>query len=581
MPKKADLNQDQEQTLRGLVLHLVKEGALSKEQAIDAVENSSAEGIPCVLYLVKNEILSSTTILKIASKEFGVPVIDLNAFNTELVPRDLFNEKIVRKHHAFPLYLSPNNQLFIAVSDPTNLAALYEFKFSTGLYTHPILVEEPKLTQLIDRAIGTLEASALDRASADILEEIELVDETKKLINEIGERDSEDDAPIIRFINKLLLDAINKGASDIHFEPFENDFRIRFRQDGILYETTTLTSNLKSRIASRIKVMSKLNSTEHRLPQDGHFKWQFSKTHIIDFRVSICPTIHGEKVVIRVLDPGHSLFSVNDLGLSEAQHEIIVKTIQQSQGMVLVTGPTGSGKTITLYALLSAINTIDKNISTAEDPVEIELKGINQVSVNPKAGLDFSTILRSFLRQDPDVIMVGEMRDFETADIGIKAAQTGHLVFATLHTNNAPATLSRLVNIGIPSYNVGSSVHLIIAQRLARRLCKDCKKEITPPKKAFLDAGFKEEEFGKFKIYGPTGCSKCLKGYKGRVGIFELLPISKTLATIITNGGTEMEITDQAVKEGMIPLHQAGLNKIKEGVTSIEEIDRVITTIGD
>jgi type IV pilus assembly protein PilB len=564
------------QPLRGLPLHLVMSGILDETRAKEAFEAARESGVPFVLYLVNNNILSAWDIIKVAHIDFGVPILDLDAFNTDLIPLNLIDGKMVRRHQALPIYLNDEKQLYIAMSDPTNLPALYEFKFNTGFNTHPILVEEPKLNNLIDKIIGAQEASALSETPDEILSDIEMVDIQDSFDDDAGKA-TEDDAPIIKFINGLLLDAVNKHASDIHFEPYENTYRIRFRQDGILYKIASPPNYLKNRIASRIKVMARLDSTEHRLPQDGHFKWRFGKTHMIDFRVSTCPTVHGEKVVVRILDTGNLLLSIDDLGLDSAACDLVLKAINKTQGMVLVTGPTGSGKTVTLYTLLSMLNTEDKNISTVEDPVEINLKGINQVNINVKAGLDFPIILRSFLRQDPDIIMVGEMRDLDTADIGIKAAQTGHLVLATLHTNSAPETLSRLLNMGVPSYNVATSASLIIAQRLARKLCPVCKQEIQLDRETLLKAGFLETEIQDIKVYAPVGCENCMGGYKDRVGIFEVLPVTNAVSKIILSGGTVMDITNKALEEGLITLRRSALEKVKQGITSLEEIDRVVS----
>ncbi|NOY67710.1 MAG: type IV-A pilus assembly ATPase PilB, partial [Gammaproteobacteria bacterium] len=483
----------------------------------------------------------------------------------------LVDEKLVRKHNALPM-LKRGNRLFIAISDPTNLQALDEIKFNTGINTEAVLVEEEELKIIVDKAL---------EAQAEPMEGL-LDEDLDNLTIEGGEpeqKDDEesdiDDTPVVRFVNKVLLDAINKGASDIHFEPYEKTYRVRFRQDGILHEIASPPINLASRVTARIKVMARMDIAERRVPQDGRIKMNISKTRAIDFRVNTCPTLFGEKIVMRILDSSAANLDIDILGYEDDQKKIFIDAINKPWGLVLVTGPTGSGKTVSLYTAISILNQPDKNISTAEDPVEINLPGINQVHMNLKTGMTFSIALRAFLRQDPDIIMVGEIRDLETAEIAIKAAQTGHLVLSTLHTNDAPQTLTRLINMGIPPFNIASAISLIIAQRLARRLCSHCKKEEKIPKEALLSEGFNEDEVNGIKIYGPQGCDQCTNGYKGRVGVYQVMPVSEEMGRIIMEGGNALQIADQAKQDGVNDLRRSGLIKAKEGLTSLEEINRI------
>jgi type IV pilus assembly protein PilB len=491
----------------------------------------------------------------------------------EQLPTGLVEEKLLRAHHALPLFRR-GNRLFLAVSDPTNHHGLDEIKFHTGLATDAILVEEDKLVRALTSAM-----EAQDTAMSDLLDEdLENLD-IGTGEDEGRERESNldvDDAPVVRYVNKILLDAINSGSSDIHFEPYERTYRIRFRQDGMLHEKASPPANLAMRLAARLKVMARLNVAERRVPQDGRIKMTLSKSRSIDFRVNTCPTLYGEKVVLRILDSSAAQLGVEALGFEEDQRELFMSAISKPYGMILVTGPTGSGKTVSLYTALNLLNKAEVNISTAEDPVEIQVAGINQVNVNPKTGLTFAEALRAFLRQDPDIVMVGEIRDLETAEIAVKAAQTGHLVLSTLHTNDAPQTLTRLANMGVPPYNIASSVNLILAQRLARRLCEHCKEPEDLPREALLDEGFTEQDLAeRFTVYKPVGCERCTKGYKGRVGIFEVMPVSEAIGRIIMEGGNSLEIRDQALKEGGRDLRRSGLRKVKEGLTSLEEINRV------
>lgn len=561
--------------LSGFAKKLVEANLLDEKQASESLDASNKKKIPFVAYVVEKQLADSTQIAIVASKEFGIPLLDLHALDLEIIPRELVTEKLIRQHHALPLFRRAN-RLYVALSDPTNLGALDEFKFHTGVTTDPILVEEHKLVQIIEKVLHEQESNALDDLEDTDLDSIDIAsfdDDSPQ--DDVGESEV-DDAPIVRFVNKVLLDAINCGASDIHFEPYEKSYRVRFRRDGILTEFASPPVNLAPRLAARLKVMSRLDISERRVPQDGRFKMKISRSRTIDFRVSTCPTLFGEKVVMRVLDPSSAKLGIDALGYEAEQKERFLKAIHNPQGMVLVTGPTGSGKTVSLYTALNILNTAEVNISTAEDPVEINLAGINQVNVNPKAGLTFSSALRSFLRQDPDIVMVGEIRDLETAEIAVKAAQTGHLVLSTLHTNSAPETLTRMINMGVPAFNLATSVQLIIAQRLARRLCKQCKKIIDIPKQSLIDAGFEEAEIDEgFDVYDAVGCDACNLGFKGRVGIYEVMPVSEAIGRIIMDGGNAIEIRDQMISEGIATLRRSALNKVKLGLTSLEETNRV------
>jgi type IV pilus assembly protein PilB len=557
--------------LSGLARSLVKEGLLSEADAQTHSEEALKKRMPVVRYLVANKILDSISIASTVSREFGLPLLDIAAISPATLPIKLINEKLIRQHHVLPL-LKRGNRLFLAVSDPTNFQAFDEIKFHTRLSTESIVVEDDKLTRAIDLALEAADTSMKELIDADLDNlQISSGDDDEKPV----ENSDVDDAPIVRFVNKILLDAIKKGASDIHIEPYEKTFRIRFRQDGMLHEVASPPSNLASRLVARIKVMSRMDIAERRVPQDGRIKMALSRTRAIDFRVNTCPTLFGEKIVLRILDPNNATLGIERLGFEPEQRDVFLKNIAKPYGMILVTGPTGSGKTVTLYTALNILNEPDINISTAEDPVEITVTGINQVNVNPKQGLTFAEALKAFLRQDPDVIMVGEIRDLETASIAVKAAQTGHMVLSTLHTNDAPQTLNRLMQMGIPPFNIASSVLLIMAQRLCRRLCENCKKVEDLPPEVLLDAGFKEHELGTFTVYGPVGCEKCTKGYKGRVGIYQIMPINDALNRIILEGGSVRQIEEQAKRDGIADLRESGLKKVKAGITSLEEVNRV------
>lgn len=567
-------------TLSGLARRLVTDGLLDQELARSAMSQAAKEKIPFVQHLVNNAILDARTIARIASEEFGTPLLDLDALNREAIPSGLVDQKLIRKHHTLPL-TRRGNRLFIAVADPTDLHALDEIKFNTGINTEAILVEADKLAVAIEKFLTAQEESigdtlgGLDEEGLDDLD-IQAVDEQAPTADQ-GASEA-DEAPIVRFINKILLDAIKSGASDIHFEPYEKAYRVRFRTDGILHEVTRPPVNLASRMAARLKVMSQMDISERRVPQDGRIKMKLSKTRAIDFRVNTLPTLFGEKVVLRILDPGAAKLGIDALGYEDDQKKLYLEALAQSQGMILVTGPTGSGKTVSLYTGLNILNTPETNISTAEDPVEINLEGINQVQMNARVGLTFAEALRSFLRQDPDVIMVGEIRDLETAEIAIKAAQTGHLVLSTLHTNSAPETLTRLLNMGVPAFNVATSVSLIIAQRLARKLCPSCKKPATDlPEEILKQEGFDEIGIPRsdFEIFHPVGCNQCNKGYRGRVGVYEVVRITPVIANLIMEGGNSLQIARAAKEAGFNNLRISALRKVAMGLTSLEEANRV------
>ena len=550
------------------------DGLLDEQEAIKIHETALKKRTHFVSYLVENKILNGRDIAWSGSQEFGVPLFDLTTMDMESAPISLVSEKLIHQHNALPLF-KRGNRLFIAVSDPTNLSAIDEFKFHTGINTEAVLVEEGQLQKVIESALDTMDTTMSELMDAD-LDNLDISSgEDDNKDGDVSETDI-DDTPVVRFVNKVLLDAINKGASDIHLEPYEKEFRVRFRSDGVLHEVSSPPRSLAMRIIARLKVMSRMNIAERRVPQDGRIRMQLSKNRAIDFRVNTLPTLYGEKVVLRILDGSAAQIGVDALGFEEEQKNLFIEAINKPYGMVLVTGPTGSGKTVSLYTGLNMLNSVDRNISTCEDPVEINVHGINQVNVNNKAGLDFSLALRAFLRQDPDIIMVGEIRDLETAEISVKAAQTGHLVLSTLHTNDAPQTLSRLANMGVPPYSIASAVHLIMAQRLARRLCTKCKKEHDIPRETLLKSGFTEEQMtDEFKIYEAVGCDNCTAGYKGRVGIYQVMPVSEEMGRIIMEGGNALQLEEQSKAEGVADLRVSGLKKVADGITSMEELDRV------
>ncbi|MFK8030293.1 MAG: type IV-A pilus assembly ATPase PilB [Gammaproteobacteria bacterium] len=563
-------------TLSGLPRRLVQDGILSEEIALEAKAEARKSKLSLVNHLVENKIASARDIALAASSEFGVAVLDLGAMHVDMEVVKLVSESLLTKHRVLPLSLR-GKRLFVAVSDPTNLQAVDEIKFATGYSVEAVVVEDDKLNERVTTAIEALDSSSFDTFVDDDfdLENLEVTGGDPELEDGIT-RDDVDDAPVVRFVNKVLLDAIKKGASDVHFEPYEKTFRIRTRQDGILKEVATPPVGLATKICARLKVMARLDIAERRVPQDGRIKMKLSRNRAIDFRVSTCPTLFGEKIVMRILDPSSAKLGIDALGYEPFQKKIYMDNLNKPYGMILVTGPTGSGKTVSLYTGLNILNTEDRNISTAEDPAEINLPGINQVNVNNKVGLTFSSALKAFLRQDPDIIMVGEIRDLETAEIAIKAAQTGHLVLSTLHTNDAPKTLTRLVDMGVKPYAIATSVSLIIAQRLARRLCNNCKESKEVPREALLLEGFTEEQINEgVTINSPVGCSQCSDGYKGRVGIYQVMEVSDDMGRIIMEGGNAQQVADQSDKEGIWDLRRAALEKVRVGMTSIEEINRV------
>ena len=563
--------------LSGLAGRLVAEGLITAQAAVDAQKEASSEKVPFVQFLVENKNVNGQQLAEVASHEFGVPLFDINAFNRANFPAGLVESQLVVKHHALPLYRR-GTRLFIAVSDPTNLVALDEIKFHTGINTEAILVEEQSLNRIISEWMESQEN--LDDGLGD-LDDVDLDGVDVEAVQEGGEgedgSEGVDETPIVRFVNKVLIDAIKQGASDIHFEPYEKKYRVRFRIDGILSEVVRPPKNLSPRLAARLKVMSQMDISERRVPQDGRIQMRLSRNRAIDFRVNTLPTLFGEKIVLRILDPSSAQMGIDALGYEPEQKEMYMRALNQPQGMILVTGPTGSGKTVSLYTGLNLLNTPERNISTAEDPVEINLEGVNQVHVNAKVGLNFAEALRSFLRQDPDVIMVGEIRDLETAEIAIKAAQTGHLVLSTLHTNSAAETITRMLNMGVPSFNLATSVNLIIAQRLARRLCKECSISADIPHEALLEQGFTEEQLKDADIRQAVGCDICNEGYKGRVGVYEVVRVTPEIAKIIMEEGNSLEINEQARVEGFNDLRSSALVKVIQGLTTLEEVNRITT----
>lgn len=559
-------------TLSGLARQMVIAQLLDESTALQAQQQATRNQLPLVTYLVQNKLVKSRALTELAAEQFGIAFMDLAALDKESQPKDIVSEKLIRQHRVLPLYRR-GNKLFVGISDPTNHQAITDIQFSTGLNTEGLLVEDDKLGEAIEKFFENTSSGLEDLGDVDLDNvDIEAVDDDKQ--DGAGGGDA-DDAPVVRFVNKMLLDAIKGGSSDLHFEPYEKTYRVRFRTDGILHEVARPPIQLAPRISARLKVMASLDISERRKPQDGRIKMKISKTKAIDFRVNTLPTLWGEKIVMRILDPTSAQMGIDALGYEESQKELYMNALKQPQGMILVTGPTGSGKTVSLYTGLNILNTVDVNISTAEDPVEINLEGINQVNVNPRQGMDFSQALRAFLRQDPDIIMVGEIRDLETAEIAIKAAQTGHMVMSTLHTNSAAETLTRLRNMGVPAFNIATSVNLIIAQRLARKLCSSCKKPVDAPADALVKEGFPADRIGSFKLYGPVGCENCKGGYKGRVGIYEVVKITPALQRIIMEEGNSIEIAEQARRDGFNDLRTSGLLKAMQGITSLEEINRV------
>jgi type IV pilus assembly protein PilB len=560
--------------LSGLGRAMVQKGLLPEREAHALQEKANEAGVTFVEQLIGAKRFNETEIAEFAAHTFGFPLIDLNAFDPDHLPAKLIDARALQSRRALPLF-HRGNRVFVAISDPTNRSAMDQIKFQTGLHVEPVVVEDSKLGSLIGKLVQASGATLKDLVTEEMAAEL-----TEADAEQPGEQQQQveiDDAPVVKYLQKILLDAIHSGASDIHFEPYEKVYRIRYRLDGELYEVATPPLAIKEKIASRIKVISKLDISEKRVPQDGRMKLVLSKTRAIDFRVSSLPTLFGEKLVLRILDASSATLGVDALGYEPDQREQLMHAVQRPYGMILVTGPTGSGKTVSLYTCLNILNEPGINISTAEDPAEINLPGINQVNVNDKAGLTFAVALKAFLRQDPDVIMVGEIRDLDTGEIAIKAAQTGHLVLSTLHTNDAPTTLTRLMNMGIAPFNIATSVILITAQRLARRLCLNCKRPADIPKEALLRAGFRERELdGSWTPYLHVGCEACKNtGYKGRVGIYQVMPISEEINRIIMQNGNAIEIAEQAKREGIRDLRQSGLLKVRQGMTSLEEVEAV------
>jgi len=561
--------------LTGLPRRLLQDGIIDEDAILQAIKDSRANQDSLVAHLVAQDLADARNIAIAASHEFGVPLMDLEVLEMDVEAVKSVDQRLISKHRVLPLVLR-GKRLFLAVADPTNLQAIDEIKFQTGFRVDPVVVEQDKLDDAVNRAMEAVDTSMSNFDDEDFdLDSLEVSGGEEELADDVT-RDDVEDAPVVRFVNKIMLDAIKRGASDIHFEPYEKIYRVRTRQDGVLTQVAAPPIALATKVCARLKVMARLDIAERRVPQDGRIKMRLSKNRAIDFRVNTCPTLFGEKIVLRILDPSSARMGIDALGYEGFQKELYLDALAKPYGMILVTGPTGSGKTVSLYTGLNILNTEDRNISTAEDPAEINLPGVNQVNVNPKVGLNFASALRAFLRQDPDIIMVGEIRDLETAEIAIKASQTGHLVLSTLHTNDAPSTLTRMVDMGVKPYAIASTVHLIIAQRLARRLCEQCKEVKDVPEEALLQEGFdKEDVKSGLRIYGPVGCKQCNNGYKGRTGVYQVMPVSDSISRIILEGGSARQIAEQAAKEGIWDLRRAGLQKVKDGITGLEEINRV------
>jgi type IV pilus assembly protein PilB len=557
-----------------LAQQLISAGVVSETNMQTAQTEAQQQQIGLVPYLVENKMADAYELANLLSKSFGDPLFDLNALEADIVPKDLVDENILRKFNALPIF-KRGQQLFVALSDPTRIDAIDAIAFNSRLSVATVIVEEDKLKQRIETIYADTMQSFSGFADSDLNVDFEESNEDED--GETQLNTSVDEAPVVKFINKMLVDAIRMGASDLHFEPYEKSYRVRFRVDGVMQKMANPPVQLASKIAARLKVMSQMDISERRVPQDGRIKLKISKSRAIDFRVSSLPTLFGEKLVLRILDPSSAMMGIEALGYEPDQKEMFLEALNKPQGMILITGPTGSGKTVSLYTGINILNTGETNISTAEDPVEINLEGINQVNVNQKVGLTFATALKSFLRQDPDIVMVGEIRDLETAEIAIKAAQTGHLVLSTLHTNSAPETLTRLKNMGVASFNIATSVNLVIAQRLARRLCGSCKKPIDVPRQSLLEIGFTNNDLDNPNhiIYGPVGCNECREGYKGRVGIYEVMKVNPEISRIIMEDGNAIDIKDAALKTGFRDLRRSGIMKVLQGTTTIQEMLRV------
>ncbi len=556
----------------GLARQIVNEGLVSAEAMQRAITDAQMEKVTLINYLVTKKLAKADKIAWVIAREFGDSLFDLNMLDPSVIPKDIIDEKIVRQFAAVPIF-KRGSRLFVAMSDPTRADALEAIRFSSRLAVEAVVVEEDKLAKLIERqyeGMSTAEFSGFGGEDLDL--ETESTDDNNADNGIAGANE----APVVKFINKMLVDAIRMGASDLHFEPYEKSYRIRYRVDGMMREVARPPIQLANKLSSRLKVMSQMDISERRMPQDGRIKLKISKTKAIDFRVNSLPTLFGEKIVLRILDASSAMLGIDALGYEPAQKALFMEALEKPQGMLLITGPTGSGKTVSLYTGLNILNTVDTNISTAEDPVEINLEGINQVNVNVKTGLTFAVALRAFLRQDPDIVMVGEIRDLETAEIAVKAAQTGHMVMSTLHTNSAPETLTRLRNMGVPSFNIATSVNLVIAQRLTRRLCSACKTVVDVPAASLKEMGFTDADLATgFKIYQPVGCTECRDGYKGRVGVYEVMKVTPEIARIIMEEGNSIDIADASRRAGFNDLRRSGLEKVMQGVTSLQEINRV------
>ena len=560
--------------LGGLARQLIQQGILTEAAAAQAWQGAQKEQTPFISYLALNKVVKPSILATVVAAEFGDPLLDLDCLVPDAIPQAQLNEKLIRQFNAVPIF-KRGNRLFLAISDPTRIDAVDAFRFNTGCNVETVVVEDDKLQKLIERILEGKSNSSMQGLDAD-LDDIDISGGDEQPVGDDSSGNAEDDAPIVRYINKMLLDAIKVGASDLHFEPYEKSYRIRYRTDGVLREVAKPPIAMANKMAARLKVMSQMDISERRVPQDGRIKLKISKSRAIDFRVNSLPTLFGEKLCLRILDPSSAMLGIDALGYEPDQKALFMAALEKPQGMLLITGPTGSGKTVSLYTGLNILNTEETNISTAEDPVEINLEGINQVNVNVKVGLTFAAALKAFLRQDPDIIMVGEIRDLETAEIAVKAAQTGHMVLSTLHTNSAPETLTRLRNMGVPSFNIATSVNLVIAQRLGRRLCSQCKRPVDIPKPSLLEMGFTEADLATgFTIYEPVGCDQCRDGYKGRVGVYEVMKVSPAIARIIMEEGNSIAIADQARAEGYPDLRRSGLVKVMQGVSSLQEINRI------
>lgn len=556
----------------GIALRLVQEGIVTDAVMQTAIAEAQQQKMNLVSYLVDNKLANADRVAWLIAREFGDPLIDLDSVNPDLFPQNVVDEKIIREFGVLPIF-QRGTRLFVAINDPTRIDALDALRFGTRFIVETVVAEDHKIKATIERIFS---ANAMPDMDDFDDSNFETVDETSSGSGETT-LDMVDDAPVVKFVNSMLLKAISMGASDLHFEPYEKSYRVRFRIDGVLQKMANPPMQLSGKLAARLKVMSQMDISERRVPQDGRIKLKISKTKAIDFRVNSLPTLFGEKLVLRILDPSSAMLGIDALGYEPDQKVLFMEALAKPQGMLLITGPTGSGKTVSLYTGLNILNTVETNISTAEDPVEINLEGINQVNVNTKVGLTFSSALKAFLRQDPDIVMVGEIRDLETAEIAIKAAQTGHMVLSTLHTNSASETLTRLRNMGVASFNIATSVNLVIAQRLARRLCKQCKKPTEVPRQSLLEMGFTEEDLDNpvNTIFEPVGCIECRDGYKGRVGVYEVMKISQDISRIIMEDGNAIQIKDAALKNGFRDLRRSGILKVLQGLTSIQEMYRV------